>query len=445
MFDDFRTIHNPLLKSAVAGLTAFSSATIISALAIGVVYPQAKSPHKIAVSASLLAASCGAVFGLASGRKKTSQTHKQPFTNVSDRQWQDWRIFVVTGKVKESEEITSFYLKPQDGGEIPHFKPGQFLTIKLDLPERQQPVIRTYSLSDYTDGDYYRISIKRENTPKDLDVPPGIASNFMHDRIHEGSAIAIKPPSGKFFLDINKSIPAVLISNGVGITPMVSMAKACSQLNPSRHIWFLHGARNGDYHAFREEMAKVAANNPNLHLYYQYSRPRPEDEGHYRDRGYVDKDLLEKSVIPEIERICGSTDAEYFLCGSSAFMSSLLAGLKMLGVSENKISFESFGSVAKNISESKNDSKKLERAEVVFARSHKTLTWQAGDGTLLEFAEANGINPAYSCRQGICQTCTCQIKQGEVEYLDSPADSVEENSVLICISQPKTEKIVLNL
>jgi ferredoxin-NADP reductase len=450
MFDNLRTINNPLLRSAVAGLTAFSTITIISALAIEVVNPQGKSTHKLGVSASLLAASGGAVFGLVSGGKKSSQTQKQ-LTHVSDREWQDWRNFVVTRKVKESEEITSFYLKPQDKGEIPDFKPGQFLTIKLDIPEQQQQVIRTYSLSDYTDGDYYRLSIKRENMPKDLNVPPGVASNFMHDRIEEGSAIALKPPNGKFVLDIHKSTPAVLMSNGVGITPMVSMAKACSRLNPNRHIWFLHGAKNGDYHAFREEMAKVAESNPNLHLYYQYSRPRPEDEGYYRDRGYVDKDLLEKSVIPEIEKICGSNDAEYFLCGSRAFMDSLLAGLKALGVSESRISFESFGSGAKVASEPRNHSaidnrkdNKIESAEVVFARSNLTRTWRAGDGTLLEFAEANGINPDYSCRQGICQTCTCQLKEGEVEYIESPAGTLDDKSVLICISRPKTTKIVLD-
>ncbi len=131
---------------------------------------------------------------------------------------------------------------------IPNFQPGQFLTIKLSIPGQEKPVIRTYSLSDCLDPwEYYRLSIKRESAPKGLDVRPGVASNFMHDQVNEGSVIPAKPPRGKFVLDVQKSLPAVLISNGVGITPMLSMAKACTQLNSNRSIWFIHGRGMGAF------------------------------------------------------------------------------------------------------------------------------------------------------------------------------------------------------
>ena len=444
MFESLSKIKNPVLRSTVAASTALAIVTTISAVVIGVDNSNNKSAYKSGVYASLIASVVGGIFGLFIVDKS-----KQGISNINAKidsnTWKDWRNFVVDRKVKESKEITSFYLKPQDEGYIPDFKPGQFLTIKLDIPEQPRPVIRTYSLSDAPNsGEYYRLSIKREGSPKGLDVPPGVASNFMHDRIEEGSIIPAKPPNGKFVLDLNKSLPAVLISNGVGVTPMISMAKAASHTNKERHIWFLHGARNGEFHAFRDAVKAIAQENPNIHVHYSYSRPRPEDQDFYHSQGYVDKELLEQSVIPQIKSIYGTTDAEYFLCGSPAFMHSIRTGLDELGLPKNRVFFESFSKGKKVTTETKSDTN-LDSAEIVFTKSGKTLTWQKGDGTILEFAEANGINPPYSCRQGICLTCMCQMEEGEVEYTEPPTGTPDDGSVLICISQPKTAKVVLEL
>ena len=444
MFESLSKIKNPVLRSTASASTALAIATMISAVVIGVTSPKNKSAYKSGVYTSLIATVLGGMLGLVIA-DKSKQEKSTTDTKTDNNAWKDWRNFIVDRKVVESKEITSFYLKPQDKEDIPNFKPGQFLTIKLDIPEQQRPVIRTYSLSDYPNSrEYYRLSIKREKSPKDLDVPPGVASNFMHDRIEEGSIIPAKPPNGKFFLDINKSLPAVLISNGVGITPMISMAKAASRINKERHVWFLHGARNGEFHAFRDAMNAIAQENPNLHIHYSYSRPRSEDKDFYHSQGYVDKELLEQSVIPEIKRIYGTTDAEYFLCGSPAFMDSIRTGLDELGVPKDRVFFESFSKGSKATAETKSDSN-LDSAEIVLTESGKTLTWQKGDGTILEFAEANGINPPYSCRQGICLTCMCQIEEGEVEYTEPPTGTPDDGSVLICISQPKTDKVVLEL
>jgi len=443
MLESIEKIKNPLLRSATAASVAFTVVTLISGVAISVVNPKVKSAQ-IGISSYLIGTGCGALFGLvyASKTKKKNSTQdrssSQSVQPTPERKtWQDWRNFVVTRKVKESEEITSFYLQPEDKDEIPNFQPGQFLTIKLG---QEQPVIRTYSLSDYSDPcDYYRISIKRELTPEGLNVLPGVASNFMQDQVQEGSVIPVKPPSGKFVLDAYKSLPVVLISNGVGITPMISMVKACSRLNPKRPIWLVHGARNGRFHAFRDEVLAIAQQNPNLHVHFRYSRARPEDEGHYHSVGYVDTELIKALVGQE---------AEYFLCGSPPFLQSLRQGLKEWGVPESRVFSESFINASKVSSDqppAEAASEGVEQAEIVFAKSGKTLTWQSNDGTILEFAEANDIHPPFSCRQGICGTCMCKISEGTVAYQEPPTATIDQGSVLICISQPGTPRVVLDI
>ena len=183
---------------------------------------------------------------------------------------------------------------------LPSFQPGQFLTIKLEIPSQARSIIRTYSLSDYAEQPaYYRLSIKRELMPAGLDVPPGIASNFMHDCVDVGAVIPAKPPSGKFGSNVQKSSPAVLISNGVGITPMISMAKAATWLNPDRPLWFFHSTRDSQFHTFRDEIGAIAQQYPALTAHFAYSRPRPDDvpindlseSGHYHSIGYIDTAL----------------------------------------------------------------------------------------------------------------------------------------------------------
>ena len=449
MSNSLQKIKNPLVRSVTGALAVFSVVTMIFALLIGLSnLKENEASHKIGVYGAFLGAIAGAIGG-AFTAYKPDQKSRQKASSEDESAWKDWRNFVVDRKVTESAEITSFYLKPQDNQKLPDFKPGQFLTIKLDIPEQAKPVIRTYSLSDYNQtNNYYRLSIKKEGAPKDLDVPPGVASTFMHEAIQEGSIIPCKPPNGKFVIDVASSTPVVLISNGVGITPMIAMAKACTQQNSHRHLWFLHGARNGDYHAFDEAIRDLAKEKSNLHIHYKYSRPRPEDADKYDSKGYVDKELLETQILPEIRNIYGAADAEYYLCGSPKFMDSLRSGLNELAVSEEKVFFESFskGGKTKGKDESKaNDSDTVESAEITFAASGKTLTWQKGHGTILEFAEANDLDPSYSCRQGICLTCMCELKEGEVNYIEDPTNEPDPDHVLICISQPKTQKLVLDL
>ena len=451
MLSNLGKIRNPLLRSITAASALFSMVILVATVALGLPNAKDKSANKIGIYASLIAFVAGAGLGLVVKDNSPAKNEPKQEEDTQNNVWKDWQDFKVVKKEAESKEITSFYLQPVNEMKLANFKPGQFLTIKLNIPDQERPIIRTYSLSDYPQSeDYYRLSIKREGSPKGLDVPPGIASNFMHDHIQEGSVIPCKPPSGKFYLEVDNSIPAVLISNGVGITPMISMAKAVAQKNPQRHIWFIHGARNGEYHACREEINQISNlySYPNLHIHYCYSRPRPEDEGKYHSEGYADKQLLADTVIPAIQSTHnGSADAEYYLCGSPAFMDSLQTGLDELDVPEDRVFFESFGGGKTKGKAKTADSNKgnLASAEVVFSQSDKTLTWTPADGTLLEFAEANNIDAESSCRQGVCLTCMCQLQEGEVEYLEEPSGEPDEGAVLICISKPKTDKVVLDL
>jgi uncharacterized protein len=443
VLESLRQIQNPWIRSLTAAVTACSVITLVSAIAIGTTNPKDKSGYQWGVYAALLAAGGGAAMSLAYRAKPQENPIPQgsgtaPMPTMAAQSWKDWRNFVMVRKVKESEEITSFYLKPEDGEDIPNFQPGQFLTIKLEIPGQAKPVLRTYSLSDYSEPcDTYRLSIKREPAPRDLDVPPGLSSNFMHDHIQEGSVIPAKPPSGKFVLEVHKPNPVVLISNGVGITPMIAMAKASSRLNPNRPIWFLHGARDGRYHAFRNEVQNLTQQNPNLQIHFAYSRPRPEDEGQFQSTGYVDTALIQTLA---------SQDAEFFLCGSPPFLQSIREGLQTWGVPGDRVFFESFMKARSVPSTSAPPAlASSESSEIIFTKSGKTLTWESDHDSILEFAEAHELNPDYSCRQGICGTCMCKILEGEVEYQEEPTAAIAEGSALICISKPKTARVVLEV
>ncbi|BAZ09138.1 oxidoreductase FAD/NAD(P)-binding subunit [Calothrix sp. NIES-4071] len=436
--------NNIFLESAKYAGAGFAIATLVSGVMIGLLSPKERAANRWGVSAALLGLVGGGAVGLIQKRQSQSGLDNEQIKidpqPTGKEHWKGWRNFIVAHKVKESEEIISFYLEPQDRGELSQFEPGQFLTLKLNIPGQEKPVIRTYSLSDYPiPVAYYRLSIKREPAPSGLNVMAGIVSNYLHDHIGEGSVIAVRPPSGNFVIDVHKSLPAVLISNGVGITPMISMAIACCYLNPNRPIWFVHGTRNGLSHAFRDDILALAQKHPNMHVHFAYSRPRPEDNGFYHSEGYIDSQKIKQLVAKE---------AEFFLCGSPSFMESLRSGLKMWGVPDNQVFYESFERVVSNSIEQPQiaaTDKGIALSQIVFAESSRELTWTIDDGTLLEFAEANNIYPPFSCRSGICGTCMCKILEGEVAYQQAPTAAIEPGSALICISKPRTSKVILAL
>ena len=356
-------------------------------------------------------------------------------------QWNGYRKFTVSKKSLECEDVCAFYLKPHDGKSLPAFKPGQYLTFQLDIPGRDKPLVRCYSLSDSPHrSDYYRVTIKREKCPADRpDLPHGAASTYFTETIKEGDILNVKAPAGHFFLDMSKTNPVVLIAGGVGVTPLLCMAQAIAASGNKREAWFFFGVRSHQEHIHKAELEKLAAENDNIHLHVCYSRPAASDvKGRdYQHEGRVSIDLL-KQVLP-------SSNFEYYLCGNGAFMKSITDGLEAWGVPEKDVYFEAFGpaTVKKKTAEpTPSETSFLSKLQVTFSRSAKTVHWEPSAGNLLDFARAQGVRIDSGCCAGSCGSCLVAIKSGSVDYLKAPDAEPEQGACLTCICRPKADLVL---
>lgn len=351
--------------------------------------------------------------------------------------WSGFRKFEIARKVPEGGGICSFYLRPHDGKPLPAFDPGQYLTFRLDIPGQPKQVMRCYSLSDSPKPDYYRVSIKAVPPPRDQpDIPPGLSSNFFHDQLNEGDILDVKAPGGHFFLDTAKHTPVVLIGGGIGLTPVMSMVNRIVDIGSTRECHFFYGVRNGREIVMKEHLERLAAEHENIHMHICYSSPGDDDvEG--KDYQYAERvgaDLF-KRVLP-------SSNYEYYFCGPPPMMNSLFEGLREWGVPEKDINYEAFGPAT--VQKKKEADKKDEPAptgdaafEVKFEKSGTTVAWDPSIGSLLDFAEENGVDIDFGCRAGNCGTCITAIKSGDVDYLSEPGEKPESGSCLACVSVPK--------
>jgi len=355
--------------------------------------------------------------------------------------WNGIRKFTVAKKIRECEDVCAFYLKPHDGRPLAPFKPGQYLTFQLELPGRDKPLVRCYSLSDCPQQtDYYRVTIKKEKAPADRpDLPPGASSTYFYDVVKEGDILNVKAPTGHFFLDMTKTNPVVLIAGGVGITPMLSMANAIVASGTKREAWFFLGVRNQREHIHKAELEKLAAENDNIRLHICYSKPGPEDvKGRdYHHEGRVSADLF-REVLP-------SSNFEYYLCGPGAFMKSITDGLEAWGVPDKDVYFEAFGPATvkkKAAVPTPEETVHLSKINVTFGRSGKTVRWEPSMGNLLDFAHAQGVRIDSGCCAGGCGTCAVAIKSGEVDYLKKPDAEPDPGTCLTCICRPKNDLLL---
>ena len=218
--------------------------------------------------------------------------------------WSGLRAFRVARRWYEDAANTqcSFYLEPVDGQALPDYKPGQFLTFSLALPAAAgataRLLTRCYSLSDSPSSNYYRVTIKRVVASADTAIgPAGAASNFFHDHVHAGYTLKIHAPSGRFYLDAASFTPVVLIAGGIGITPMMSMLRWCSQHQPQRVVHLFYGVRNSAEHAYKAALQEMALMLPQLRLHVVYSKPLADDRESldFRHQGRVDMDLLKST------------------------------------------------------------------------------------------------------------------------------------------------------
>jgi nitric oxide dioxygenase len=240
-------------------------------------------------------------------------------------------------KEPESDVITSFYLQPIDGAPIPQFKPGQYITVRVPSP-CGHTTMRNYSLSDKPTQPWFRISVKRE-CGRDASTPDGFVSNFLHQSVNVGHSLEVGPPCGEFFLDLSEhhQRPLVLISAGVGITPVMSMLLSVLEAMPQRRVYFIHAALNSGTHAFRKTLRDLAAAHPNLSIHTRYSEPTTQDRDQcgFDSEGFVDGPLIE-SLVPD-------RDADYFFCGPKPFMVNIYHQLLEWGIPATQVHLEFFG------------------------------------------------------------------------------------------------------
>lgn len=332
-----------------------------------------------------------------------------------------WRTLRVEKVERESDVIHSFYLSAPDGGFLPTYLAGQHLPIRIPaLPKST----RTYTLSRAPSGHQYRLSIKRE--------AQGTVSRHFHDRIRVGDKIDAKAPSGQFHLQENSNKPIVLLSAGVGITPMIAMLESlvsqhgCAKGKQcKRPIAFVHAARNGNEHAFRNHPVLRSANDHGISVTYVYSQPSTQDivDKAFHARGHIDADLLQSVMT--------NSESEVYLCGPSGFMKAMQENLRGIGVPANNIKQEAFGP-----GETNNQASVDIDIDVSLKTSDKKLVWNPSKGSLLDHLEQAGIDTPFSCRAGNCGTCLTKVLKGNLDHPEGIQYAPADGEALICCAKP---------
>jgi ferredoxin-NADP reductase/MOSC domain-containing protein YiiM len=351
--------------------------------------------------------------------------------------WEGFRPMRVTARRAESSTITSLSLAPADGAPVAAWAPGQHVTLRLDPGGDRSPVVRDYSLSTGPDaGPGYRISVKRE--------PGGAASGHLHDAVRVGDVLDVAAPRGGFTLRPG-SRPVVLLSAGVGATPVLAMLHALAAAGDARPVWWVHGARDAATRAFAAEVDGLLARLPCGRRLVALSRPRPgvpADDG-ADVAGRLDAGALERAGVP--------VDADHYLCGPAGFLRDVRAALAARGVPPAQVATEVFGTLAAPASgvvagvppaPHDPDGPPGSGPAVSFARSGLTVRWDARFPSLLDLAEACAVPVGFGCRTGTCHTCESSLLDGAVSYTSPPLQAPPAGRVLVCCSTPRTDVVL---
>lgn len=351
--------------------------------------------------------------------------------------WTGFRPLRVTAVHQESRQVRSVSLTAPDGDPLPEWQAGQAITLRLDPEGSRTGLIRNYSLSNRPGSDHYRISVKRE--------PHGAASGLIHDQIRAGDLIDVAAPRGTFVLT-DRDTPVILLSVGVGVTPMLSMLHALAAADSSRQVWWLYGARRGNEHPFARESHDLLNRLSDSRSHICYSDPTPTDK--------VGIDFTEHGRLPigAIRELGLPLDADAYLCGPAAFMDAFSAALERHGLEPGRIHTERFGSVAaltpgltgQPVAPHLPLGLPGPGPEVQFARSGVSAPWGPPSASLLEFAEACDVPARWSCRTGVCHNCETALLSGSVRYDPQPLELPAEGNILICCAQP-TDAVVIDL
>ena len=348
--------------------------------------------------------------------------------------WNGFRMLRVKAIHRETTEVTSIALESADGSPLPAALPGQYLVLRLYPDSDSRPVVRSYSISGASDSGTYRISVKRETGP---------GSRYVVDTTQTGDMIEASAPRGDFVLR-SSTRPIVLLSAGIGVTPVLAMlhALASGSAGASGEVWWVHGTRNSRVHVFAQEARRLLSAIPGSHSVIVYSKPDPTDQPgkDFDIQGHLDFVSLQRLGIP--------TDSDFYVCGPTGFLTDMNRSLISLGVEQDVIHQEIFGpanSVEPGVvrAEPKIPHPPVRSAGngpiVSFTRSGVAVPWDNKFKSLLEFAEACDVPVRWSCRTGVCHMCECGLLNGELRYSPEPLDQPATGNALICCSTPESQ------
>lgn len=344
--------------------------------------------------------------------------------------WPGFRPLRVARVDPESSNVVSLSLEQTDGVALPAALPGQFLVLRLRTTPVGPLLLRNYSMSGVPGGGMYRVSVKHEVN--------GAVSSFIHSHVHAGDVLEASAPRGGFTLQSGDA-PVVLLSAGIGATPVLAMLHSLSAAASRREVWWIYGARNRTEHPFAKESRGLLKTLVNGRSHIAYSKPDPEDRAgvDYDSAGHVDAALLDRLGV--------TRDADFYLCGPPSFLRDLPAGLKTWGADSTRIHVELFGSEAPITPGIERSSHPPVHAplgapgsgpQISFIRSGLTVPWDSRFASLLELAEACDVPVQWSCRTGVCHTCECSLIGGMVDYEPNPLAPPAAGNVLICCSRP---------
>ena len=339
--------------------------------------------------------------------------------------WSGFRRLEVRTKHRESDDVISFTLASPQSGPLTLPKAGQFVVLRLEPDPGAAPLLRSYSLAGSPGTSSYRIGVKRE--------PHGVASAYLHDRLQVGDPLDVSAPRGNFILQQGTE-PLVLLSAGIGVTPVLAILHALAAVRSTRPVYWIHGARDRRHHPFAQEARRLLAQLPHANAHVRYSR----------SNGRVTMRLLEDLGVPR--------NAQFYLCGPAGFLRDLSAGLLRYGAAADHMHAEIFGPgeagtpglvhVATRAPHSRDGAAAVGEVRVSFARSAVAASWHSRYRSLLELAEACDVPVRWSCRTGVCHRCETGLVAGTVKYDPQPLEPPAEGNLLTCCAQPSSDVVI---
>jgi ferredoxin-NADP reductase/MOSC domain-containing protein YiiM len=350
--------------------------------------------------------------------------------------WAGFRSLEVTATHEESRTVRSITLADPDGTPLPPWRPGQSVVVRLSREDTHETLIRNYSLSNWAGAGSYRISVKREKF--------GAASTYIHSHVKVGNILEVAAPRGAFLLT-DAETPVILMSAGVGVTPVLSMLHTLAATESPRQVWWLHAARDQSQHPFAVESRALLNQLSNSHSRVFYSQPEPAEQLPVdTEQGHLSTAVINRLGLPRT--------SDVYLCGPTTFMDDVSAGLVELGFKPPQIHTETFGATAAltpgvaatAVPPHLPVGPPGPGPEVQFARSGITAPWGPPATSLLEFAEGCDVPARWSCRTGVCHNCETALISGTVDYTLEPLEAAAPGNILLCCTQP-SEPVVIDL